>query len=148
MAFFYSLLSLTAFRSPLLRTVVPCVAAAFAIQTAAGIPSIALRSERFYDASGSLTYLAVGALSLYLPALRTRAISGLTTASLPGLFSVFQEAHVAAAAAAGAAWTWRQVALTGMVTVWSLRRESLISAHTHLTLYSQNWPPNRWRGHV
>lgn len=52
-----SLLHLTNFRNPFLRTLVPSIGAAFAIQTAVAIPSILAQSERFYDLSGSLTYV-------------------------------------------------------------------------------------------
>lgn len=68
-----TLLHLTNFRNPFLKTLVPSVGAAFAIQAAFAVPSILAQSERFYDVSGSLTYLSVTALSLYLPAIRARA---------------------------------------------------------------------------
>lgn len=99
------LLHITNFKSPLLRTVVPSVGAALAIQFAAGLPSVLAGTERFFDFSGSLTFLAVGALSLYLPQLR----SGVGNAALPKLF-------------ASSAWNWRQIALTGMAITWATRR--------------------------
>jgi len=108
MSLLQSLLRLTNFRNPLLRTVVPSISAAFAIQAAFAIPSIIAQSDRFYDFSGSLTYLAVTALSLYLPALRARAASG--NGPLPGLLSE-------------TAFNWRQVVLSVAVGVWAARRE-------------------------
>ena len=128
MPFIPRLLELTNFRSPLLRTLVPSVAAAFALQTAVAAPSVAFQTERFYDLSGSLTYLAVGALSLYLPALRARAAAAAAAAAaggasgasakLPSLLS-------ALGAGQGGAWNWRQVVLTGAVTIWAVRCELL-----------------------
>ncbi|KAG6007477.1 hypothetical protein E4U21_005945 [Claviceps maximensis] len=107
------LLHITNFRSPLLRTLVPSVGAAIAIQAAAGLPSVLAGTERFFDISGSLTFLAVGALSLYLPQLRARAAGG--HAALPRLLSAFEKGG------AGAGWNWRQVVLTGMAMTWAAR---------------------------
>lgn len=92
------LLHITNFKSPLLRTVVPSVGAAVAIQAAAGLPSVLAGTERFFDASGSLTFFAVGALSLYLPHLRARA-----------------------AGHAAARWNWRQLVATAMAVTWAAR---------------------------
>ena len=39
------------------------VAAAFAIQVIAFIPAMILRTERFFDLTGSLTFLAISSLS-------------------------------------------------------------------------------------
>ncbi|KAG5912567.1 hypothetical protein E4U42_002181, partial [Claviceps africana] len=100
------LLHITNFQSPLLRTIVPSVGAAIALQAAAGLPSVLAGTERFYDLSGSLTYLAVGALSLYLPHLRARA-AGKT---MPRML-----------ASMGGGWNWRQVVLTGMAMTWAAR---------------------------
>ncbi|KFG85767.1 putative membrane protein [Metarhizium anisopliae] len=96
------LLHITNFKSPLLRTIVPSVGAALAVQLAAGLPSVLASTERFFDISGSLTFLAVGALSLYLPHLRGRA----GNATLSRL---------------SASWNWRQVVVTGMAMAWSAR---------------------------
>lgn len=124
------LLHITDFRSPLLRTVVPCVATAFALQGAVAVPSILASSERFFDVSGSLTFLAVGALSLYLPALRARAaakVGGAAVAaasksawSWPSLLAPFRGADGIAAAATGG-FNWRHVVVTGMTMVWAAR---------------------------
>ncbi|KID67426.1 hypothetical protein MAN_04184, partial [Metarhizium hybridum] len=100
------LLHITNFKSPLLRTIVPSVGAALAVQLAAGLPSVLASTERFFDISGSLTFLAVGALSLYLPHLRGRA----GNATLSRL---------------SASWNWRQVVVTGMAMAWSARRAYL-----------------------
>ncbi|PFH56187.1 hypothetical protein XA68_16920 [Ophiocordyceps unilateralis] len=101
MTFFQGLLRLTSFRSPLLQTLVPSVAAALALQAAAALPSTLAQTERFYDVSGSATVLAVGALSLCLPGLRSGRGGGLR-AVLAGR-------------------QWRQIALTAMAMVWTLR---------------------------
>lgn len=110
-----ALLRITDFRSPLLRTLVPSVAAAVALQAAAAAPSVLAQSERFYDASGSATVLAVGALSLYLPALRARAAGRI--ARLPSPLAAFGRGG-------SAWWNWRQVVVTGMAMVWAVRRET------------------------
>lgn len=54
-----AMLQLTHFKSPFLRTLLPCVGAAYAIQAGVAIPSILAQSERFYDLSGSLTYVSI-----------------------------------------------------------------------------------------
>lgn len=99
------------FSKPLLLTLVPCVSLAFGIQGLVAVPSMVARSERYYDLSGSLTYLSCTALSLALPVMRARrsgAVAGLGTA-LTGKGS------------AAATWNWRQVALGAAVGVWATR---------------------------
>ena len=114
MTLLQSLLHVTNFRSPLLRTIIPCVSAAFAIQTAVAIPSIMAQSDRFYDFSGALTHLGIAALSLYLPALRARAAAGDT--GLPSVLAAFTNPKTAV-------FNWRQVVLTAAVSSWAARRE-------------------------
>ena len=111
------LLHLTHFRHPFLRTLVPSIGLAFGIQTAAAIPSIFMQTERFYDLSGSITYLSCTALSLYLPTLRARA-GGL--APWPSL--------VASLTSRGGvyAWNWRQVVWSAAVSVWAARLGSFL----------------------
>ena len=113
-----SLLHLSNVRSPFLRTLIPSIATAYGIQAAVAIPSILLQSERFYDASGSLTYISCAIMSLYLPALRARA-SGAAAGSVkppwPSLLASltgFKSAN---------AFNWRQVILTVAVTIWATR---------------------------
>ncbi|KAG6024701.1 hypothetical protein E4U41_001706, partial [Claviceps citrina] len=114
-------LHITNFKSPLLRTIVPSVGAAVAIQAAAGLPSVLAGTERFFDLSGSVTFLAVGALSLYLPQLRARGAMGHGhgAALLPRLMGAFGGGG--AGAGAGAGWNWRQVVVTGMAMTWATR---------------------------
>lgn len=124
------LLALTNFRSPVLRALVPCGLAAVALQAAAAAPSVAARTELFFDVSGSLTYLAVGALSLYLPSLRARALAaaqGVSRDALPAIPSVGQLLASAAGdgAAAGGGRNWRQLVLVGLTMVWAARRKSI-----------------------
>ncbi|KAK9775392.1 putative Steroid 5-alpha reductase C-terminal domain-containing protein [Seiridium cardinale] len=64
MALLQHLLHVTNFLNPFLRTLIPSIGAAFAIQSAFAVPSIVAQSERFYDASGALTFLSVTALPL------------------------------------------------------------------------------------
>ncbi|KAJ0109833.1 3-oxo-5-alpha-steroid 4-dehydrogenase [Diaporthe amygdali] len=117
MALVQKLLHLTNFSSPFLRTVVPSVSAAFAIQAAFAVPSILAETERFYDFSGALTNISIVALSLYLPALRAKYAGGAAAAggkALPSLLTPFTNP-------AAAGLNWRQVALTGFVTLWAAR---------------------------
>ncbi len=118
-----SLLHLTNFRNPFLRTLVPSLAAAYGIQAAVAIPSILAQSDRFYDFSGSLTYLSVTALSLYLPTLRARAAAAAIGAARPKFPSL-----LAAFKGTGGAngLNWRQVVLCTAVTVWATRRMLMI----------------------
>jgi hypothetical protein len=118
MTFTTTLLHLTNFRNPFLRTLVPSVSAAFAIQGAVALPSILLQSERFYDLSGSLTYLSVTALSLYLPTLRARAAAGAVGAAKP-TFPSLLAAFTGGGGSNGL--NWRQVVLSTAVTIWATR---------------------------
>lgn len=112
------LLHLTNFSSPLLRTVVPSVGAAFAIQAAFAVPSILAESERFYDFSGALTNISVVALSLYLPSLRAKYAGA--APSLPSPLALLTNPGAAGV-------NWRQVTLTAFVTLWAVRCKSLVS---------------------
>jgi hypothetical protein len=113
-----TLLHLTNFRNPFLRTLIPSVAAAFALQGAVAVPSILAQSERFYDLSGSLTYLSVTALSLYLPTLRARAAASVAGKALPNWPSLL-DAFRKSGSANGL--NWRQVVLSAAVCVWATR---------------------------
>lgn len=108
-----SLLHATAYRTPLLRTLVPSVALAYGIQTAVAVPSIAGQTERFYDLSGSLTYLSCTAVSLFLPYLRAKS-SGAITGGLAE--------YLSAPAPGQGGWWWRQAVLSAAVGVWATRR--------------------------
>lgn len=99
----------------------PSVAAAFAIQSAVAVPSIFAQSERFYDLSGSLTYLSVTALSLYLPTLRAGAaasLAGTAKPALPKLLDAFT------GKGGPGALNWRQVVLSAAVSIWATRCKS------------------------
>jgi hypothetical protein len=114
-----TLLRATNFQNPLLRTLVPTLAAAYAIQGLAAVPSIAAQTERFYDLSGSLTYLSCTALSLYLPHLRARAaahVAGGAAKTLPNIWHSIMGANTGH-------WDWRQLALSAAVAVWASRRK-------------------------
>lgn len=109
-------LHLTNFTSPFLRTAVPSIGAAYAIQALFAVPSVVAQSERFYDFSGALTNISVVALSLYLPALRAKyAGAAASSFSLPSLIAPFTSP-------ASAALNWRQVAMTAAVSIWAARR--------------------------
>lgn len=119
MTLLHTLLSLTNFRTRFLQTLIPSVAAAYGIQAAVAVPSILAGSERYYDFSGSLTYISCVALSLYLPTLRARAAADLTGKALPQWPSLV--ASVMGSEGANA-WNWRQVVLSAAVVIWATRR--------------------------
>lgn len=113
-----TLLHATNFRNPFLRTLIPSIGLAYGLQAAVALPSIIAQTERFYDASGSVTYIACTALSLYLPTLRARYASntaaGATTAWPSLLASLTSKGGLNA-------WNWRQVVLSAAVTIWAAR---------------------------
>lgn len=53
--------------NPALRTLLPTIGAAYAIQGAVAAPCIVFQTDKYYDLSGSLTYFSCTALSLILP---------------------------------------------------------------------------------
>jgi hypothetical protein len=107
------------FANPALKTLIPTISAAYAIQIAVSIPSIIFQEDRFYgtlsfpntsktDFSGSLTYLGCTALSLYFPALRARSLAkaqGLPIPPFPAL-STFHP---------------RQLIMSGLTALWAVR---------------------------
>lgn len=101
------------FSKPLLLTLVPCVSLAYGIQGLVAVPSIVARTERYYDLSGSFTYLSCTALSLALPLVRARR-TGAATGAATGLGSALM-------GKGPTAWNWRQVALGAAVGVWATR---------------------------
>jgi len=84
--------------NPALNNLLPLLGIPYIIQAGAAIPSIIAQTELFYDLSGSLTFLATAAASLYLPALRAGT-------PLPSLFSLHP----------------RKLILTGMMSFWTAR---------------------------
>ncbi|MCJ1367087.1 hypothetical protein MMC16_006219 [Acarospora aff. strigata] len=127
----------------MLRTLIPSLSLAYGIQAAVAIPSILAQSERFYDLSGSLTYLSCTALSLYLPTLRAR-VGATAIGTKPPWPSI-----LAALTGKGAAGSlnWRQVALSTAVSLWAVRLGSYlfqrISADGHDSRFDsiRNSPP-------
>ncbi|TKA70509.1 hypothetical protein B0A55_07281 [Friedmanniomyces simplex] len=112
-----SLLHATNFKNPFLRTLIPSIGLAYGIQAAVAVPSILGQTERYYDLSGSLTYISCTALSLYLPTLRARYAATLTATQPPWpslLTSLTSKGGVSA-------WNWRQVVLSAAVTIWAAR---------------------------
>ncbi|KAI7550629.1 DUF1295-domain-containing protein [Hortaea werneckii] len=118
-----ALLNATNFRTPFLRTLIPSIGLAYGLQAAVAIPSILGQTERFYDASGSVTYIACTALSLYLPTLRARLAPGTAsgqTAAWPSLL-----ASLTSKGGVGL-WNWRQVVLSAAVSIWAARLGSFL----------------------
>jgi len=110
-------------RKHLLRTLVPSIGLAFGLQAAVAIPSILFQTERFYDLSGSLTYISCTALSLYLPTLRARYGAG----AAAGQSSVWPSLLASLTSKGGFhAWNWRQVVLSAAVTIWATRLGSFL----------------------
>lgn len=117
-----SVLAATNFRNPFLRTLVPSIGLAYGIQAAVAIPSILGKTERFYDLSGSLTYISCAALSLFLPALRARSAAALAGAPKPAWPSLLGALN---GTSGPLGFNWRQVALSAAVTIWAARRKYL-----------------------
>ncbi len=114
----HSVLKATNYNNPFLRTLVPSIGLAYGIQALVAVPSILAGTERFYDLSGSVTYLSCAALSLYLPAIRARSIARLAGKPLPEWPSL-----VAALQGKGGphGFNWRQVVLSAAVSLWATR---------------------------
>lgn len=144
-------LAATNFRNPFLRTLIPSIGLAYGLQAAVAVPSILAGSERFYDASGSLTYLSCTALSLFLPAIRARnaaRLAGSALPSWPNLLSAFngttrtlgvdwRQTFNGAGAALG--FNWRQVILSTAVSIWAVRRKSKMIFKKHLEINNHSW---------
>ncbi|GAB7363751.1 hypothetical protein MBLNU230_g4319t1 [Neophaeotheca triangularis] len=130
------LLRATNYRTPFLRTLVPSIGLAFGIQAAVAIPSILYQSERFFDASGSLTYIACTAFSLFLPTLRAR-LAASTTATKPPFPSL-----LASLTSNSGGLNWRQVVLSACVTFWAARLGSFLYAR----ITAENGQDSRFEG--
>ena len=119
-----SLLHATAFSRPFLSNLVPSIALAYTLQGAIAIPSILAQTERFYDLSGSLTYLSCVGLSLYLPTIRARyaaTAAGAIKPALPSILGALRDVS-------GAGLNWRQVVLSAAVGIWATRCMCLLFA--------------------
>ena len=124
-----SLLHATNFSSPFLRTLVPSITLAYGLQGLVAVPSILAQSEKFFDLSGSLTYLSCTALSLYLPTLRARHAASLVGTIKPAWPSLTG----ALMGRAGSGLNWRQVVLSAAVSIWATRCLSPLLLSHHLT---------------
>ncbi|MCJ1313392.1 hypothetical protein MMC25_007070 [Agyrium rufum] len=119
-----SVLHATNYSNPFLRTLVPSIALAYGIQGAFAVPSIVAQSERFYDLSGSLTYISCTALSLYLPTIRARSAAAIAGNVKPAWPSILG----ALSGKAGSGLNWRQVVLSAAVSFWAARLGSFLFA--------------------
>ncbi|KAG8531000.1 uncharacterized protein KY384_004357 [Bacidia gigantensis] len=122
MAVLSTLLHATSFSRPFLSTLVPSIALAYAIQGGVAIPSIIAQTERFYDLSGSLTYLSCVGLSLYLPTIRARyaaSAAGKVLPAWPNLLAALK-------GGANAGVNWRQIVLSVAVSIWATRLGSYL----------------------
>ena len=117
MAVLSTLLHATTFSRPFLSTLVPSIALAYTLQAAVAVPSIIAQTERFYDLSGSLTYLSCTALALYLPTIRARHAAAAVGAIKPAWPSILG----ALRGVSGAGLNWRQVVLSAAVSIWATR---------------------------
>jgi len=114
-----TLLQLSNFQNPFLRTFVPSIGLVYTIQAAFAVPSITAQSERFYDLSGSLTYISCAALSLFIPAVRaTWGAAGASGGALPPLTNLLS---VFSSDSGRFGFDWRQVALSTAVALWATR---------------------------
>ncbi len=102
------LLQSTAFSNPFLSTLIPSIGLAYTLQGLVAIPSILGQTEKYYDLSGSLTYLSCVGLSVALPALRGARVPA------PGVGGIGKWGG-------WRGWNWRQVVLSAAVGVWATR---------------------------
>ncbi|KAL9635688.1 MAG: hypothetical protein Q9164_003302 [Protoblastenia rupestris] len=119
-----TLLHSTAFSRPFLSTLVPSIALAYTLQGAVAIPSILAQSEKFYDLSGSLTYLSCVGLSLYLPTIRARYAASVAGGIKPDWPSILG----ALKGVTRTGLNWRQVVLSAAVGIWATRLGSYLFA--------------------
>ena len=119
MSLLHSLLKATNYRNPFLRNIVPSIGLAYGIQALAAVPSLLAGTERFYDLSGSLTYLSCAALSLYLPAIRARSAARFAGKAIPEWPSLLSALR---GTGGPHGFNWRQVVLSAAVSFWAARR--------------------------
>ena len=125
-----TLLHTTNFSTPFLRTLVPSIGLAYALQAATAVPSILAQTERFYDLSGSITYISCVGLSLYLPALRVRYAATAAGKAAPALPSLLAALRGGSQGVPGAL-NWRQVVLSAAVSFWAARCEFCTPFKSH-----------------
>lgn len=130
MTLLHSLLHATNFSRPFLSTLVPSIGLAYTIQGLVAVPSILAQTERFFDLSGSVTYISCTALSLYLPTIRVRFAAAAAGSAKPAWPSI-----LAALAGNGGGLNWRQVALSAAVSVWATRCESCLCLSFSFLVY-------------
>ncbi|KAJ2897568.1 hypothetical protein MKZ38_004553 [Zalerion maritima] len=96
---------------PVLSTLLPTAGLIFGIQAAFAVPACIYATERYYDLSGGLTFLAATGYAASLPARR----AGLPLrAALKTLLTT----------GSAGALNWRHVAMGGMISIWSARLSS------------------------
>ncbi|BFZ54772.1 hypothetical protein PYCC9005_001809 [Savitreella phatthalungensis] len=98
---------------PAFSTLAASVALAWGIQAAVAVPSIALQTEKVYDLSGSVTFLACTAASLYYPTFRLRqqaSAQGLPLPAWPSLSKLPAQ----------------KLVVSAMVTIWACRLGSFL----------------------
>lgn len=134
MTLLHTLLHATNFSRPFLSTLVPSIGLAYTIQGLAAVPSILAQTERFYDLSGSVTYISCTALSLYLPTIRARFAAAAAGSAKPAWPSI-----LGALAGNGGGLNWRQVALSAAVSVWATRCEFCFGTLCFLSLLVCQW---------
>lgn len=99
-----------------LSTLAPTTGLIFAIQAIFAVPGIVCKTEKYYDMSGGLTFLAASSYALAIPALRARVPLRTAACSLLSVIS-----GRASGGNAPQLYNWRHVALTGAVSLWSIR---------------------------
>ena len=126
------LLHITDFKgSPFLANLVPAASAALAPQILIGAIGVARQSETFYDLAGGVSHLLTLAASIFVPKLRTRlaASSGKHNESILDILrECIRECN------------WRQLAVTGGVSLWSIRCMSAPSFFCHPMLLASRHP--------
>jgi hypothetical protein len=107
------------FSQPFLRVLIPSAGAAYGLQALVAIPSVLVASERFYDISGSLTFITATLLSMYLPIMQTRAVAAMTaTIPKPGYPRIL---GFLGSALGQNDFSVRKLAVNAAVIVWAMR---------------------------
>lgn len=114
-----TLLDMTAFSNPLLRTLIPTILLAYTLQLLFVIPSVILQTTRFQTLSETLTYIACILTSLSLPYLRVQERFRERARQMDTGRRGSVE-YLSAPVPGQEFWAWRQLGGSAVVGVWAV----------------------------
>lgn len=94
-----------------LKALAPTIGFIYGVQTAAAIPAVATKTEKYYDLCGSLGFISAVGFSLYYPSLRAKYLMG-STAALPAITAFHPRALI----------------MSGLTMLWAGRLGSFLFA--------------------